>query len=450
MKTATKEKVSYGIGAVGKDMVYSLVAGFLMYYYNTVLGISATYIGVLFMSARVFDAFNDPIMGVVVEKTKSRLGKFRPWLIVGTLLNAGVLYAMFSVPKDLSGTSLLVYASVMYVLWGMTYTVMDIPYWSLIPAMTSPGKERENLSVVARSCAGVGFAFPVALTMALVPLFGGADERLGFSRLALLISILFIMALSITVKNVKEKTETGPKSPSVKEMFSALLKNDQALVVVIAIVVFNSSLYLTQQLALYFFKYDIQNAALFGVFGTVGGAAQILSMTLLPIFRKKFSSKTLLTGAIMCALLGYSILFVLGTLGIQNMVFLSIAAVVIFMGFGMATVLTTIFLADTVDYGEWKNNQRSESVVFSLQTFVVKLASAFSVLIAGVGLDFIKLDIHAAEQTASTLLGLRMIMIVIPMMGLVASILFFRKKYTLNEATLENISKSLKEKNHSL
>lgn len=164
---------------------------------------------------------------------------------------------------------------------------MDIPYWSMIPAITEAGKGRETLSVIARSCAGVGFAVPVALTMAVVPLLGSGDERTGFAWLAVIISIVFILAISVTVKNVREVTQNVGKSPTIKDMFTSLIRNDQALVVVIAIVVFNSSLYLTQQLALYFFKYDIKDAALFGVFGTVGGLAQILSMMMLPVFKKK-------------------------------------------------------------------------------------------------------------------------------------------------------------------
>ena len=125
------------------------------------------------------------------------------------------------------------------------------------------------------------------------------------------------------------------------------------------------------------------------------------------------------------------------------MIPLSIAAIIIFMGFGVATVLTTVFLADSVDYGEWKNGHRSESVVFSLQTFVVKLASAFSVLIAGVGLDVIGLDIDAVTQTSSTLGGLRVLMIIVPMVGLVASILFFVKKFKLDDELLQTIGDDL-------
>ncbi len=438
-----KTKVSYGIGAVGKDMVYAFVSGFLMYYFNTVLGISATFIGILFMAARVFDALNDPLMGVVVEKTRTPMGKFRPWLLIGTITNAVVLILMFSVPGRFTGNSLLVYVSIAYILWGVTYTIMDIPYWSMIPAITEAGKDREGISVIARSCAGVGFAIPTALTMVLVPLLGNGEERKGFAYLSIGIAVFFIAAISITVMNVKETVAVNQKSPRISEMFKSLIHNDQALIVVIAIVIFNASLYLTQQLALYFFKYDIGNAGLFGVFGTVGGAAQILSMMCLPLLRKKFECKKILFGAICFTLCGYAMLFVLGTLGITNLILLCLAAIIIFIGFGLATVLTTIFLADSVDYGEWKNGSRNESVIFSLQTFVVKLASAFSVLIAGVGLDVIGLNTEAAVQSVGTLTGLRIIMVVVPMAGLICCVIFFMKKYKLNEAKMKEISAKL-------
>lgn len=440
MKLTQSEKAAYGIGAVGKDMVYSLVAGFLMYYYNTVLGISASFIGVLFMAARVFDAFNDPIMGIIVEKTKTPLGKFRPWLIIGTILNAIVLIAMFNLPVGLEGNRLLIVSSVAYVLWGVTYTMMDIPYWSMIPAITESGKEREQVSVIARSCAGVGFAVPVALTMALVPLLGSGDGRQGFGYLAMIVAALFIAFVGVTVWKVKNQQSSNQTSPTIKMLFDALLKNDQAQVVVVAIVIFNASLYITQQLAIYFFKYDIGNPALFGVFGTVGGAAQILAMMLVPVFRKKLSLRQLLTAAIATTLLGYSILFVMGAMNLKNLLGLSLAAVVIFVGFGIATVLTTIFLADTVDYGQWKSGQRAESVVFSLQTFVVKLGSAISVLIAGVGLDLVGFKPLEATQSMGTLFGIRFMMIIIPMLGLMASLWFFLKRYKLDEATLAMIN----------
>lgn len=433
------QKLGYGVGAIGKDMVYAFVSGFLMYYFNTVIGISATFIGVLFMAARVFDAFNDPIMGILVEKTNTRFGKFRPWLLIGTLLNAIVLVAMFSVPSSVEGKGLLIYISVAYVLWGVTYTLMDIPYWSMIPAITNPGKERENMSVLARSCAGLGFAIPTALTVLLVRVLGKGNERVGFKILSLMIAVFFVVALIITVATVREKNYEKSEAPTIKKMLSALVKNDQALAIVITIILFNASLYLTQNMGLYFFKYDIGNAELFGLFGTLGGATQILSMMSLPALRKKFSTHTIFIGAIGTTIIGYIGLFTLGMLGIKNVILLCMTSVIIYIGFGLCTVLTTIFLADTVDYGEYKCNQRNESVIFSLQTFVVKLASAVSVFIAGVGLDIIKLDVNASTQSASTLVGMRVIMTLIPVLGLSIAIILFKRKYKLTEEYLKKI-----------
>ena len=235
----------------------------------------------------------------------------------------------------------------------------------------------------------------------------------------------------------------------VKEMFSALIHNDQAMVVVVGIVVFNASLYLTTQLAVYFFKYDIGNSDLFSLFGTVGGVGQILSMVSLPLLRQSWGGKQILAGALGVTIAGYLALFALSMAGVRAVAPLAATAFVIYIGFGLATVLTTVFLADTVDYGEYKTGRRNESVVFSMQTFVVKLASAVSVLIAGVGIDLIGLDDTAAVQTESTLLGLRLLMVALPVAGLVFSILYFVRKYRLTEAENARISEALRQREGS-
>ena len=445
MKGTAKQALGFGIGAVGKDLVYALVSGFILYYYNDILGISGTFTGIMMMAARVFDAFNDPLMGVVVEKTNTRFGKFRPWIVTGTVTNALILYGMFSMPASLSGTRMLVYTSVAYVLWGVTYTLMDIPFWSMIPAITAPGKERENLSVIGRSCAAVGYAVPTILTMLLVVRLG-SSEREGFSIFAAAVAVVFVVAELVCVALVREKQTERQKSATVKEMFSALIHNDQAMVVVVGIIVFNASLYLTTQLGVYFFKYDIGNSDLFSLFGTVGGVGQILSMVSLPLLRRRWGSKQILAGALGITIAGYLALFALSMTGVKAVAPLAATAFVIYIGFGLATVLTTVFLADTVDYGEYKTGQRNESVVFSMQTFVVKLASAVSVLIAGVGIDLIGLDDTVAVQSAGTLLGLRLLMVALPVAGLLFSIVYFMKKYHLTEAENVRIGEALRQR----
>ncbi|MGX8774937.1 MAG: MFS transporter, partial [Bacillota bacterium] len=128
MRLSRKEKTSYGMAAVGKDMVYMLSATYVLYYYQDVLGVSAIAMGIILMVARVFDAFNDPLMGVIVAKTRTRFGKFRPWLMIGTITNAVILFVMYSAPPSMDGGGLVAYAAITYILWGVTYTMMDIPY----------------------------------------------------------------------------------------------------------------------------------------------------------------------------------------------------------------------------------------------------------------------------------------------------------------------------------
>lgn len=449
-----KEMASYGIGAVGKDMVYMFCASYILYYYQDILGVSAIAMGIILMAARVFDAFNDPVMGVIVAKTRTRWGKFRPWLFVGTALNAVVLYLMFAAPPALNGSGLVAYAAVTYILWGVTYTMMDIPYWSMIPAFTEGGRERENMSTMARSCAGAGSAIVTVITMQCVYLLGNGNEYKGFKWFALIISILFFVSILITCVNIKEKSTVNVESVSVKQMFKALVQNDQAVAVVVTIVLINASVYITSNLVIYFFKYDFGGADWYNgytLFNTFGGAVQILSMMVLfPLLRKFMNTMKIFYVSFAMAITGYIVLLILVFTSMSSVFVLFIPAFFIFAANGMLLVLTTIFLANTVDYGELKNNRRDESVIFSMQTFVVKLASGVAALVVSICLSLSHLssntDADAAVTTGGSVAGLRMTMTVIPIIGLIIALIYFHKKYILTDKKMEEITKGIKER----
>lgn len=448
-----KEKFSYGLGAVGKDMVYMLSASYILYYYQDILGVNAIAMGMILMAARVFDAFNDPLMGVIVAKTRTPFGKFRPWLMVGTLLNAVVLYLMFAAPPALSGSGLVVYAAVFYILWGVTYTMMDIPYWSMIPAFTQGGKERENLSTLARSCAGVGSAIITVITMKCVFLLGGNDERLGFRYFTLIIAVLFVVFIGITCLNIKEKSTVDMEAPSVGEMFKALIQNDQAMTVVIAIVLINSSIYITSNLVIYFFKYDFGGDGWYNaytLFNTFGGGMQILAMMLLfPLLRRFLNTIQMFYVGFASAILGYASLILLTFTNMSNVVLLFIPGFFIFAANGVLSILTTVFLANTVDYGEMKNHRRDESVIFSMQTFVVKLASGVAALVASVCLSVFHIskntEAAAASAGASNVVGLRMTMTLVPIAGLLIAMFYFKNHYILTDEKLAEIQAQVEE-----
>lgn len=450
MKLKMGEKIAYGLGAVGKDMVYMLSASYILYYYQDLLGVSAIAMGMILMVARVFDAFNDPIMGVIVAKTRTKWGKFRPWLLIGTILNAVVLYFMFAAPPTLDKQGLVAYAAATYILWGVTYTMMDIPYWSMIPAFTSGGKEREGLTTLARSCAGVGAALITVITMMCVVFLGNKNEILGFRYFALIIAVLFVVMISITCTFVKEKSTVDVESPSVGQMFKAQVQNDQAMAVVLTIVLINCSIYITSNLVIYFFKYDFGGAGWYGsytLFNTFGGAIQILAMMLFyPVLRKFMDTIKIFYFSFAMAIIGYIVLLGLSFINMSNVYLLFIPGFFIFAANGILSVLTTVFLANTVDYGEVKNNRRDESVIFSMQTFVVKLASGIAALVASICLSVCNLSNDTSNTEAvvenvasSSVIGLRLTMTVIPIVGLLIGIFWFYKKYHLTEEKLEEI-----------
>ena len=492
MHLSTKEKAAYGLGAVGKDMVYMLSASYILYYYQDLLGVSGKVMGAIMMAARVFDAFNDPIMGAVVAKTRTKWGKFRPWLLIGTVSNAFVLWLVFSAPPTLSGSGLAAYAAVFYVLWGVTYTMMDIPYWSMIPAFTEGGKEREGLTAMARSCAGVGSALITVITMIVVPLLGGIAhpeertqaaeisakiaeleksgetkglaelntqltavnnpiERSGFSAFALIIAVVFIIFITITCLTIKEKSCVDMESPSLKDMIRALFTNDQAMAIVVTIVLVNASLYITSNLLIYFFKYDIGGSgwnSTYVMFNTFGGGMQILSMMVFyPLARKFLNVTKLCYMSFAFAIAGYAVLLVMMMSGVKTLGVLLIPGFFVFVAFGLLTVLTTVFLANTVDYGELKNDRRDESVIFSMQTFVVKLASGVAVFITGIALDVFHISRDKTDEVVTAaganLTGLRLTMTVLPIAGMLLALFIFFKKFILTESKMEEINKEL-------
>lgn len=295
------------------------------------------------------------------------------------------------------------------------------------------------------------------LTMMLVGILGGNSEKLGFSRVALIISIIFVVTELICCSSVKEKENASMQTATVKEMFSALFHNDQALVVVGTIILINSALYLTSNFIIYFFKYDFGGEAWktsYTLFTTVGGASQILGMMVIyPLLRKKLSSEKVFKLSLLLAIAGYAVLLIMCMTGFAHNIFmLYIPGVVVFACNGMLTVLTTLFLSNSVDYGEVKTGRREESVIFSMQTFVVKAASGVSVFLTGIGLDFIGLVGDTEEtgeivqQSASTLTQLRLLMTVLPIIVLVLAFFLFRNKFKLSDAKAAEIAAQLQNK----
>ncbi len=451
-KLSTLSKLSFGIGAFGKDAVYAIVGTYLMMYLTDYRFVSPAFVGVLFMIARIWDAFNDPFMGMIVDNTRSRWGKFRPWILIGTLLNAAVLVLLF-LNNDLEGKPYLVWCSVFYILWGMTYTIMDIPFWSLVPALTDDTDERNQISAIPRIFASLAWLIINSFGLFLVSFLGRGDDVRGFSILAIIISIVFIISSIITCAACRERVVVkNAEKTSLRGMLRVLFKNDQVKVILGIALLFNVAYQLSNSFALYYFKYvaersyaDPGNGILYPIYAGVAGFAQIGSMAVLPFFAKKIGRKLSFVLASFLPVFGFAALWGFGLLWPKNAILVGVCSAIINCGIGFMLVFITVLLSEVVDYGEYKLGTRNESILFSMQTFVVKFGGAFSGFISGVGLSLIGYVDNQA-QSAFTENGMRVIMFLIPAILSAICYLIFAKGYKLTPKFYERMRDELAER----
>ena len=442
MKISMKEKISYGLGALGKDMVCGLIFTYAMIYFTDVLQISASFVGSLFFFAKFWDAVNDLGMGVLVDNTRTRWGKFRPWLAIGTIINAIVFVCLFT-NWGLSGTALYVFAAVMYIVWGMTYTIMDIPYWSMLPNLTDDAREREKISVIPRIFASIGGSLIVAgFGLQIMDFIGQGDAQKGYTGFAWIIAIAFIVLIGITVCNVKSadgaKTEKKEKT-SFKHMLHIIVKNDQLLVAIGVILTFNMAMQIINSVSTFYFIYVTGSKMMFSVFTMFAGFAEIAGLFIYPKMVHKFSRAMVYVAACVTPVVGLVLLWVTGYVLPQNVILTAAAGILVKFGSGLQVGSATVILADVVDYGEYKFGTRNESVTFSIQTL---FSSAIGALLTGAALDLTGY-VPNAEQSAGTLMGMRIIMVVIPVIFTIISYFIYKKFFKLTGEYYERIKNIL-------
>lgn len=449
-KLSWSSKLSFGFGAFGKDLVYAIVGTYLMKYLTDIRLVDPIFVGTLFMAARLWDAFNDPIMGVIVDNTRSRWGKFRPWILIGTVLNAIVLVLLY-LDVDLSPSSYAIWVAVMYILWGMTYTIMDIPYWSLVPALTDDVDERRIISAIPRFFASTAWLAVGSGGLYIIKYLGNGDILQGYSRFAIGIALIFIASAIVTVWKVKEQPEAissaaKQQKTSFKQMLKVLFKNDQVLVVLGIALCFNLGYQLSTGFALYYFEYVVGSKdALFATYSFVAGFAQMGALVAFPIFSRMVSKKVIFAVSCWIPVIGFLALLLAGYVVPQSAIAVGTASIIINIGVGFMLVLITVLLAEAVDYGEYKLGTRNESILFSTQTFVVKFAGAFSGLISGVGLKLLGYVPNEA-QSAGTIAGMRIIMIVIPAVLSVLCLVVYKRGYRLDEKYYQKVIDALQQK----
>ncbi|MDY3195334.1 MAG: glycoside-pentoside-hexuronide (GPH):cation symporter [Paracholeplasma sp.] len=442
--------LSFGIGTLGRDMVYTLISMYLTFYLTDVLDLTNQSLGVftvLIVVVRVFDAFNDPFMGVVVDNTKTRWGKFKPWILIGLIGSAiATLFIFFPIKPD----GLLLYVSffVAYLFWEIFYTMNDIAYWSMMPALSNESKEKEKIGASARIFANIGLFFVVGSIVPLTNLFSRLfDDNLilGYFMFALLVVWVMVIFQLVTLYYVKEKnTYKIREKTKVKEMFYILFKNDQLMITALAMTMFMTGYMITTSFGLHYFKYVMNNEGLYSIFGVILGVSQIIALGSFSYFSKRFSRKQLYRYSTFLVIIGYLLFYFLPT----NIIYVGLAALLLFFGQGYLQLLILVFLSDTVEYGHYKLKRRNESVSFSVQPFINKLSGAIAsgvVLVTAI-LSGINEATSASEVRTEGILLIKTMMLIIPLILIIFSFLIYVKFYKIDEPFYRKIVSTIEER----
>jgi len=438
-----QNRFTFGLGTIGRDMLYAMVSMYLLVYLTEILNLSDStmwYMTGALTILRIFDALNDPFMGILVDNTNSRYGKFKPWIAIGGIIGGLLTVLLFS-DLGLTGIGYVVSFIIIYMVWDFTYGANDIAYWSMLPSLTFNQKDREKIGSFAKICGNLG-AYTVVV--GILPITGalGGNKKAWFI-FAVGVVVITLAFLCFTLFGVKENRDLYKKqeTTSLKEMFGVLFKNDQLLITAISMAVFMIGYCTTTSFGVYFFKYAFKNEGMYSVFAGILGVSQLSALTCFPVFSKKYSRKQLYTFATVLVILGYIIFF----LSPMNIIPIGIAGVLIFVGQAFIQMLMLMFLTDTVEYGQWKLGRRNESITFSVQPFINKLGGAIANGIVGITLILTGINSAATPDDVSNagLLTMKLAMLMLPLIFIVIGYIIYRTKFKIDKAMFDKIMSDL-------
>lgn len=402
-KPFTKNMLMFSLGTIGRDFLYFLFNSFLMTFIlftKTTDNKMLMVVGAIIVVARIFDALNDPIMGGIVENTRTKWGKYKPWQLLGAVLTGAVIISVFCVKLD--GWSYIGFLAFAYLMFSITFTMNDISYWGMLPSLTSDEHERNKLTSCAQLLASAG----IGLASLLIPLFTTGSlakwgAPTGYKVIGIISAVLMVLFQLFTILGVKEKP-LPPIKPdksdrlTLKKMFQTIAKNDQLLWCALIMLIFSIGTGVVGGglLTMYvYFEFGYEGGYTL-LIGLGYGIISTLFTATYPWLSKKFGRNKILYSAGIATIFGFALMLIFA-LAIPTGApkssewfakFILIAVAYTFIGYGAGFyMIMVINMANTVEYNEWKYGQRNESLIFSLRPFTAKLSSALTqALVIGV------------------------------------------------------------------
>ncbi|MBR3845528.1 MAG: MFS transporter [Clostridia bacterium] len=462
MNQTTRNKICFGLGTVGRDALYSLVSMYLLVHLTDVVKFSddgLAVIGIMLTLFGVFDAIIDPFVGAIVDNTKTRWGKFKPWILIG-MIGTGILTVLMFHNFEMDETSHIILLAVTYLLFSIFFSLNDISYWSLMPAISKDQGVRESVGAFARICANVGMFSMVLIYLNVPGFFPDKSQRDAYFIFAIIIAAIMWIFQSITLIGVKEDRSQLEKTErtSLKDLFRALFKNDQLLVTAISMALFMIGYCTTTGFGTYYFKYAYKNEDMYMVFAAVLAVAQLTALSIFPLFRKKFTRKQLYTGSMIAVAISYVVFF----LSFEWMPLIVIAGLGLFFAQAFIQLLMLLFLADAVEYGEWKLGKRNDAASFAVQPFINQFGGAvskgivsFTLIISGInaiaqgltGDKIIDAEYVMNNTPDSAIWIMKLSMMILPLICILVGFVIYQKKFKIDEKMYAQICKDLEERN---
>lgn len=436
-KVSGFEKFAYSMGAFGQNFAYAIMSAYLMIFYTDSFGMAAAAVGTLFLVARIWDAVLDPVIGLLVDRLNLKWGKFRPFILIGGVL-AGLFTVLCFFNPNFGLTGKMIYAYITYIIWGTTYGLMDVPYWSMAPSMSTDPGERTKIVSIPKITATIGTLLVSALTIPLVKAIGGGNDSKGYFGTALIFGILCAGGAVIAAVWTKERVKIE-KKPGEKfiDSVNVVLKNRPLLLLLAMNILTGAALTMKQTAVTYYFKYNIGNESLIPYFALAGLVPMLIAMVLSPAVSKKLGKKTTaIWGGIIGAVFSAAVYFAQ-----SNLTLLFVFNSLSLLGNGVMMVLTLSMMSDTVEYAEWKTGKRSESIIFSFGTFTNKLSGAIGGALVGYWLNLVGY-VRNVPQTPASLNGINIMLSWAPAIGLLAMAIIMMF-YNLTEERHAEILKEL-------
>ena len=447
-KLDRRNMLFFGLGTVGRDMFYALEANALIYYLSNVLQLPISVFvatSLVFTVLRVFDAVNDPFMGLIIDNGRSKHGKFKPPMLLGAVAGAACYLVLFT-DFGLRNYWFVAVFAIAYIFWDIFYGLNDIAYWSMLPSLSVNQKVREKMGAFARICANVGM-FAVMVGWEPVTSSLGNTPKAWF-LVALTVTVLMLLFQLFTIFGVKENrsmfTQQQEKT-TLRGMWDVIAKNDQLPWTTLSMSLFTIGYMTTTTFAIYYMQYVFGNKDMYAVLAAVVGVAQLSALAVFSFFSKRMPREKLYLYSTVTVLAGYLVFFFAD----QNLTVIVIAALLLFAGEAFIQLLMLMFLEDTIEYGQWKLHKRNESITLSVQPFINKIGGAISMGLVSISLVWAGIktgDTAALSIDDGGKLIVKFVMLVIPLLFIIAGYLIYRFKFKIDKKMYDSILSDLRER----